>query len=253
MLDRLDRVVGLHDRPESFEPDQPLLRDLHRRQRGVRFGSTGLVFEALVWAILGQKVTGKEAKAGLRSLRRNYSEPAPGPDDRLRLPPDPEQIDAAPYYRLHEFGIEKRRADTLKRAARAASRLERSAALESAKARSILEELPGVGEWTSAETVLVSHGDADAVSVGDFHLKHLVSWHLAGEPRGTDERMLELLEPFRPHRARAIRLLETAGHYPRYGPRMPVRPLPATDRPIEQRSGHRPLEGDSPRRDRRRG
>ena len=54
-------------------------------------------------------------------------------------------------------------------------------------------------------------GDADAVSVGDYHLPSLVSWALAGERRGTDERMLELLAPFAGHRGRVIRLLAGAG------------------------------------------
>ena len=58
------------------------------------------------------------------------------------------------------------------------------------------------------------------MSVGDFHLKNLVAFALAGEPRGTDERMLELLEPWRGHRARVIRLLEASGiEAPKYGPR----------------------------------
>ena len=62
------------------------------------------------------------------------------------------------------------------------------------------------------------------MSVGDFHLKHLVSWALAREPRGTDERMLELLAPYQPHRGRVIRLLELgAPGAPRYGPRMTIR------------------------------
>jgi 3-methyladenine DNA glycosylase/8-oxoguanine DNA glycosylase len=74
-----------------------------------------------------------------------------------------------------------------------------------------------------AETVAVSHGEADAVSVGDYHIKNTVAWHLTGRPRGSDEEMLELLEPFRPHRGRVIRLLETAGWAPRFGPRMPLR------------------------------
>jgi hypothetical protein len=48
-----------------------------------------------------------------------------------------------------------------------------------------------------------------------------VCWALAREPRGTDERMLELLEPYRGHRGRVQALLE-AGNIsaPAYGPRM---------------------------------
>lgn len=221
-LDRVPGLLGLDDTPEDFRPRHPLVGELHRRRPGARIGRTGLVWEALLTAIAGQKVTGREASAGIRGLAR-FSEPAPGPAPGLSLPPDPGRLAAAPYYDLHRLGIEKRRADTLRRAAGSAGRIEELREVGPGAARSWLERLPGVGSWTSAETVAVSHGDPDAVSVGDFHLKHLVSWHLAGEPRGTDERMLELLEPFRPHRGRVIRLLEAAGHYPRYGPRRPVR------------------------------
>jgi 3-methyladenine DNA glycosylase/8-oxoguanine DNA glycosylase len=224
VLQRLPRLIGLHDDPGSFRPDDGPLARLHRRHRGNRFGSSGLVVEALVFAIVGQKVTGVEAAAGLRGLTKVFSEPAPGPIS-LMLPPAPALMAAAPYHVYHPLGIERRRADLLKLVASRAARLEGLADVDSLEARATLEAIPGVGEWTSAETVTISHGDPDAVSVGDFHLKHQVCWHLAGEPRGTDDRMLELLEPYRPHRGRVVRLLEQAGPYPRYGPRRPVRDL----------------------------
>lgn len=79
---------------------------------------------------------------------------------------------------------------------------------------------PGVGPWTAAEVALVALGDVDAVSVGDFHLKNQVAWALAGKPRGTDEQMVELLEPWRGQRARVLRLLATSGlGAPRFGAR----------------------------------
>lgn len=86
--------------------------------------------------------------------------------------------------------------------------------------------LPGVGLWSAAEVALVALGDPDAVSVGDYHLRHDVSWALAGEERGTDERMLELLEPFAGHRGRVVRLLVASGiRAPRYGPRLTLQPI----------------------------
>ncbi len=89
---------------------------------------------------------------------------------------------------------------------------------EDAKRR--LMALPGVGVWTAAEVARCCFGDTDAVSVGDFHLPHTVAWALAREPRADDRRMLELLEPYRGQRARAVRLIEIAGfRAPRYGPR----------------------------------
>ena len=91
------------------------------------------------------------------------------------------------------------------------------------EARKRLEAVPGVGRWTSAEIARIAWGDGDAVSVNDFHLPHTVSWALAGEARGTDERMLELLEPYGSQRARVVRLIEAAGiAAPKFGPRQAI-------------------------------
>lgn len=219
-------LVGAQDDTTSFTTDHPLIGELARRHRGWRMGRTRLVFEALLMAIVAQKVTGKEASRGYRGLQRRFSEPAPGPEPLL-LPPDPVKLAEAPYYDLHPLGIEQRRADTIRRAARLHQHLQDLALQASAVARSQLQTIPGVGEWTSAEVVTVSHGDPDAVSVGDFHLKNEVVFHLTGRPRGTDAEMLELLEPFRPHRGRVIRLLSTLGHAPAFGPRLPIRDITA--------------------------
>ena len=98
----------------------------------------------------------------------------------------------------------------------------RAAAL--AAAYDALRAFPGIGPWTAAEVGFRAFGDADAVSVGDFHIPNMVCWALAREPRGTDERMLELLEPYRGQRARVTRYLELAGiAAPRYGPRLASR------------------------------
>lgn len=223
-LDLVPGLIGTYDDPSSLVTDHPLVSQLVRRHPGWRFGRTGLVFEALLNAIVAQKVTGKEAGRSTRSLVRKFSEPAPGPEPLL-LPADPQRLAEAPYHEFHPLGIEQRRADTIRRAARDSKRIERLASSSPAESRTYLERLPGIGVWTSAETVAVSHGDADAVAVGDFHLKHLVGWHLTGQPRGTDEEMLALLEPFRPHRGRVVRLLETLGHEPAFGPRMPLRSI----------------------------
>jgi 3-methyladenine DNA glycosylase/8-oxoguanine DNA glycosylase len=100
--------------------------------------------------------------------------------------------------------------------------------LPPAEALCRLQAIPGVGPWTAAETIRSACGDPDAVSVGDYHVPSLVSWVLAGEPRGSDARMLELLEPYRGQRARLVRLLELSGwRPPRWGPRMPRRSIAA--------------------------
>lgn len=224
MLERLPRLIGMGDAPEEFVPEHPLVGGLAHRHRGYRFGATALVFEALIDSIVAQKVTGKEAHHSLRMLRRRFSGAAPGPRP-LRLPPDPLQMAEAPYWDYHRLGLERRRADLLRRVAAASQRIDRLAQATSDEAGSWLRRWRGIGPWTVAETVAVSHGDPDAVSVGDYHIKNTVAWHLTGRPRGTDEEMLALLEPFRPHRGRVIRLLESQGWAPAFGPRMPIRSI----------------------------
>jgi 3-methyladenine DNA glycosylase/8-oxoguanine DNA glycosylase len=98
--------------------------------------------------------------------------------------------------------------------------------MDPASATRRLCAFPGIGPWTAAQVGLAALGDPDAVPVGDLHLPNMVAWALAGEPRGTDDRMLELLEPFAGHRGRAARLLTLAGlQAPRFGPRNRLRSI----------------------------
>jgi len=216
-------LVGADD-DADWTPAHPLLRELWRRLPGLRVPRTRLVLEALIPSVLEQKVTGDEARRSWRDLLRRHGDAAPGPVG-LRLPPTAERLAALPSWDWHRAGVEQKRALTIRSAALRAAKLEECAGMASADARARLEALPGIGVWTSAEVAQRAFGDADAVSVGDYHLPGLVGWALAGR-RTDDDGMLELLEPERPHRYRAVRLLELAGPRPqRRGPRMPPRRL----------------------------
>jgi 3-methyladenine DNA glycosylase/8-oxoguanine DNA glycosylase len=224
IIDRADAIAGLRDDLTGFAElaaHHPLVARLAKTFSGVRMPATGLIFPRVLRAILEQKVTGKEAHRSYRAICRALGEPAPGPVD-LVLPPDPAAIAALPYWKFHPHGVEQRRTQALLRAALVADRLETCA--DSAEATRRLVALPGIGPWTAAEVVRVAYGDPDAVSVGDFHIPNTVAWALAGEARGTDARMLELLEPFRGHRGRVCDLLAHGGiGAPKFGPRMPIR------------------------------
>lgn len=228
LLSRAAGMVGALDEPSGFDPSHhPLIARLARSSAGLRIPRTERVLERLVPTILSQKVTGLEAKRGWAGLVRLAGERAPGPVSLL-LPPAPAWLAALPTYAFHRIGVERRRADTIRRAASHAFRLEEAVALGADVLERRLTSISGIGPWTRAEVRLVVLGDADAVSVGDYHVPHMVCWALAGEPRGDDARMLELLSPFAPHRGRVIRLLELAGvTAPRYGPRQPVRSIAA--------------------------
>jgi 3-methyladenine DNA glycosylase/8-oxoguanine DNA glycosylase len=224
-LDAAAAYAGATDDRSGFSPGSPLIRDLDRRRPGLRISRGGAVLEALIPAILEQKVTGIEARRAYRGIIARWGEPAPGPFG-LRLLPDPAALATVPYEAFHPLGVERRRADLIRVVAARANRFEEIVDLPLADAYRRLTALPGLGPWTAAEVAFRALGDPDAVSIGDFHLPHMVAYALAREPRGTDARMLELLEPFRGQRGRVIRLLELSGiRPPARGPRMPIRSI----------------------------
>jgi len=236
-IEQAPELVGADDDPGDFAAlvagaQSPLLASLLARYHAIRIGRTGRVLEALVPAIIEQKVTGDEARSAFVALVRRHGEPAPGPWEAegraapMRVVPAPETLAGLPGYAYHPLGLERRRADAIRFAASRATRVEECAIMPLPDAYARLRALPLVGPWTAAEVGLRALGDPDAVSVGDFHLGAAICWALAREEHGTDERMLELLAPFAGHRARVIRLIEAAGiHAPRRGPRMEPRSI----------------------------
>jgi 3-methyladenine DNA glycosylase/8-oxoguanine DNA glycosylase len=209
-LDRLPDLVGANDRLDGFVAHHPPVARVMHDLPGLRLGRTGALVEALVPTILEQKVTTFEALRAYQQLMRRYGEPAPGPGG-LVLPPAPSVLAGAPYYDLHVLGIERKRADTIRRVCARATRLEALAEGSPADARAHLTTIAGIGVWSAASATLVSHGDPDAVIVGDYHLPRMVTLALSGTSVDDDERMLELLEPYRGHRARVQRLIMLAG------------------------------------------
>ncbi|MGZ8662938.1 MAG: DNA-3-methyladenine glycosylase family protein, partial [Actinomycetota bacterium] len=210
-------LVGANDDWGGFEPHHEVVRRLRHEHPGLRLTRTAAVTATLIPAICEQKVTGADARRAYRLLTQETGESAPGPG-QLLLPPDPALLAELPSFAFHRCGLERRRADVVRGICARAARLDALADGSPEDAKDALLRLPGIGPWTVAEVARLALGDPDAVSVGDFHLPNLVAWLLAGEPRATDERMLELLAPYEGHRGRVQRLLEASGmHAPRYG------------------------------------
>ncbi|MFF9816313.1 DNA-3-methyladenine glycosylase family protein [Streptomyces sp. NPDC014006] len=224
LLEQLPRLCGAEDDPSAFAPRHKIVALARHRRPGLRLGRTGLVLESLIPSVLEQKVTTVEAYRAWRLLVRRFGEPAPGPAPaRMHVMPSARDWALIPSWEWHRAGVDDKRASTILRAVRVAARLEEATRMPPAAAQARLELVPGIGPWTSAETVQRSHGAADAVTVGDLHLPGIVGWALAGDRHADDSEMLRLLEPYAGQRHRAARLILLSGRVPaRRAPRFPV-------------------------------
>jgi 3-methyladenine DNA glycosylase/8-oxoguanine DNA glycosylase len=219
LLERAPRLLGCEDDVGGFAPTSPPLRDLWRRHRGDRVARTGTLWHDLAWFVVQQRVTRVDAADHWRRLVCDLGTQAPGVAS-LTAPPDPATVARLGYPHFHRHGIERRRADGLRHAARAALRLAALVDDDVGAALPALRSVRGIGPWTASCVAIQTWGDPDGVIVGDHGIPSLVAWLLAREPRADDRRMLELLEPYRPHRYRVVRLAFASGvKVPRRHPR----------------------------------
>jgi 3-methyladenine DNA glycosylase/8-oxoguanine DNA glycosylase len=221
LVDGVPTLLGASDDWSRFDcTGHPVLDRTRRSYPGMRLARTRLVFDALLPAVLEQRVTGHEASRAWRGLLRRHGTPAPGPLAALRVPPTPAAVLDVPTWTWHRLGVDSTRQRAARAAATVAGRLEECVAMAPAAALARLRVVPGIGEWTAAETAQRALGDPDAVSVGDYHIHDLVVHALTGRARGDDAEMLRLLEPWRGQRQRVVRLIELSGvAKPRFGPR----------------------------------
>jgi 3-methyladenine DNA glycosylase/8-oxoguanine DNA glycosylase len=222
LLARVPVLLGADDDWTRVDVTRhPLLHRVQRAHPGLRLCATGRLLDALVPAVLEQKVTGREARRSWRALLRWYGSAAPGPTPvPMRVPPPASVLREIPTWDWHRMGVDLKRQRTIRAAASVADRLEECVSLSPADALARLRYVPGVGEWTAAETAQRALGHPDAISVGDYHLKHWVVHAMTGRPRGSDAEMLDLLAPWAGQRQRVVRLIELSGlAAPRFGPR----------------------------------
>jgi 3-methyladenine DNA glycosylase/8-oxoguanine DNA glycosylase len=224
LLAGVPAMVGAADDDSDFQAHHRLIADLRRRMPALRLCSTGRIWDLLVPSVLEQKVTGFEARRSWRELCRRFGTRAPGPAPTgMFVPPSARAVESIPDWEWHRAGVDLARRKAIVSAARIAHRLEKAAELRGRAGRDLLRTVPGIGFWTAAEIAQRAWGDADAISVGDFHVPGLVGYALLGR-KVDDHGMLEVLAPYAPHRQRVVRYIEAGGPgKPRFGPRFAPR------------------------------
>ena len=225
-IDGVPELLGAGDDWTGLDlAAHPQLAEVLRRHPGLKLTRTRQVFDMLLPAVLEQKVTGEEARRAWRWMHAKYGEVAPGPaPEGMRVSPTAEEWRRVPSWDWHRAGVGPQRSATIMRVCAVADALERTLALGRGgpDVERRLRSIGGVGVWTAAETMQRAHGDPDAPSVGDYHLAAVVGWALVGSPVD-DDGMLELLEPWRGHRHRVVRLIYASGfRKPAFGPRMTI-------------------------------
>lgn len=211
----------------QLETDEhPVVAAACTANRFARLGASGTLYHELLPNILQQRITALEAKRQWAVLCRELSDAAPGPFTGLLLPPAPEVLRRQPSWWFHPHGVERKRAEPMIEVARHASKFWDWAALGPSEAARLLRLIPGIGVWTTGCVTGPALGDADAVPVGDYHVKNIIGWNLANEARATDERMLALLAPYTGQRGRVVRAITAHGQgAPKFGPKQRILPM----------------------------
>lgn len=220
-------MLGLEDDPTSFQPTGKLER-IAKQHCCTHLPKLPVIFDRLVSIILQQLIAYRDACENWARLVRRHGTPAPG-DYKLWLPPLPEQYAAFGDYDLIACGILPKQARLVLKLARCAERIERLAGTDQPKLIKFLLAQRGIGPWTVGFLQGSGLGDADAVMPGDIGFPRTVAHFFEGPEvdnnrKATDEDMLRLLEPYRPHRFRTLNMLIAAGvGPPRKSPRRPGR------------------------------
>ncbi len=191
---------------DAFVPHHPRVERWAQAYPGLRLVPVPWAFDVAVGAVLQQRVEFGQACGAFRRLANRHAAQA----GRLRVLPGPKAIAAMQPWQLEALEIDPKRSRALIALAREEQFRPFVATRDITELRRRLLATPGIGPWTTEMVAGFAAADPDAVPPGDVSLPHAVCRQLADEPRGTDERMFELLEPWRGHRFRVVRLLWAA-------------------------------------------
>ncbi len=188
-LDRLRFMLATGDDHAPFlrlARRDPRMAPVVIRRAGFRPARTGTVAHALVSAVCGQLVTGREAA---RMERAVVGMTGPSGADGLVAPPTSASVAALAPARAASVGLAARRASAMTRFARAMD-LERLHGVSTPAMTARVTREPWLGPWSAGVIGTHGLGRFDAPLVGDLGLMRILAAETGHWPESEDTREL---------------------------------------------------------------
>ncbi len=167
----------------------PLIGEATRRFQGLRPMRRATVHHALLRALCGQLITGREARLLEARLIRRYCRK----HGELFLPPTRDTFATAAVAELERHGLVARKASTLVRLSRKVD-VERLRALPTQEVVAWIERERGLGPWSAGVICLDGLGRTEQALVGDLSFVKFCTARLGREASAADT--ARLFEPY---------------------------------------------------------
>jgi DNA-3-methyladenine glycosylase II len=154
---------------------EPALRGTERRFRGLRLPRDASVYEALVYAIIGQQLSVAAASSILRRLLDRAGIRLEADGVAVATVPAPARLAALSTEELRGLGMSGAKSTALRALGAWASSSSPSSAFLAGipcdAAVAVLDALPGVGRWTAENALLRGAGRPDVFVAGDLGVR----------------------------------------------------------------------------------
>ena len=203
----LTKMLGLDQPTEEFAriaAYDPVMHSIVQRRAGLRVPCSPNVYEALVWAIIGQQINLRFAADLRRALVRRCGILV---DQDERAHPRPGDVAILDYSDLTSLRFSRSKAayliDVSRLIAEGKLNLENLALKGPIEMERQLLEVRGIGVWTARYILLRGAGFPDVVPTGDAGLRNAIHRAYGMKEKPTNEQTEELMGSFAPYRSLA--------------------------------------------------
>jgi DNA-3-methyladenine glycosylase II len=172
---------------------EPVLRGTERKFRGLRIPRDPSVYEALLFAIVGQQLSVSAAKAIQRRLFAKVASPLEADGIEVPSVPAPSRLAGLTLGELRGLGMSRAKATAMHAlAAWAANEPPTTATLADLpreEAVETLDALPGVGRWTAENALLRGAGRTDVFVAGDLGVRVALEEYGVIDRAGAEEKV----------------------------------------------------------------